>query len=204
MSAKELQEIIVNTNESAEKIESASQMIRNIAEQTNLLALNAAIEAARAGEAGRGFAVVAEEIRKLAEQSNAFTEEIATIIKELTDKTGHAVHTIQEVGKTAASQVESVELTNAKFKGIDGVIEKMKDIIIEINQSGQVMEEKKNEVIGIIENLSAISQENAAGTEEASASVEEQTASMEEITNASDRLAKLAEEMQESIAKFKY
>ncbi|MCC5909587.1 MAG: methyl-accepting chemotaxis protein [Clostridiaceae bacterium] len=203
-SSKEVQEIIVNTNESAEKIENASQMIKNIAEQTNLLALNAAIEAARAGEAGRGFAVVAEEIRKLAEQSNEFTEEIAGIIKELTDKTGHAVHTMQEVGKIVASQTKSVELTNEKFEGIDNAIEKMKEVITSINESGRGMEGKRDEIIGIIENLSAISQENAAGTEEASASVEEQTASMEEIANASDALARLAEEMQGSIAKFKY
>lgn len=203
-SAQEVQEIIINTNESAQKIENAGQMIKSIAEQTNLLALNAAIEAARAGDAGRGFAVVAEEIRKLAEQSNAFTEEIAIIVKELTDKTEHAVNMMQETGKNVVAQAESVELTNAKFKGIDNAIEKMKEIIIEINQSGQVMEDKKDEIISIIENLSAISQENAAGTEEASASVEEQTASMEEIANSSDALARLAEEMQESIAKFKY
>lgn len=50
--------VILSNNESAEKIEVASQMIQNIADQTNLLALNAAIEAARAGEAGRGFAVL--------------------------------------------------------------------------------------------------------------------------------------------------
>ncbi|WP_041720473.1 methyl-accepting chemotaxis protein [Alkaliphilus metalliredigens] len=157
----------------------------------------------RAGDAGKGFAVVADEIRKLAEQSSAFTEEIATIIKELTDKTGNAVKTMQEVGKITKSQTESVELTNVKFKGIDDAIEDMKGIIAEINESGQSMEVKKDEIISIIENLSAISEENAAGTEEAAASVEQQTAAMEEIANGSDALARLAEEMQESIAKFK-
>lgn len=203
-SSREVHEIIINTNESAEKIEMASQMIKKIAEQTNLLALNAAIEAARAGEAGNGFAVVAEEIRKLAEQSDSFTTEIAAIIKELTDKTGYAVRTMSEVGKNVESQTQSVELTSNKFKGIDSAIEKMKTIIKAINESGQAMDGKKDEIIGIIQNLSAISQQNAAGTEEASASVEEQTASMEEIANASDSLARLAEEMQESIHKFKY
>ncbi|SET10574.1 methyl-accepting chemotaxis sensory transducer with Cache sensor [Natronincola peptidivorans] len=203
-SAKEVYKIIVNTNESAEKIENASEMIRSIAEQTNLLALNAAIEAARAGEAGKGFAVVAEEIRKLAEQSNAFTEEIAGIIQELTDKTEDAVKTMEEMSKTVASQTESVATTNAKFQGIDNAIEKMKEVIVAINQSGETMENKKGEIIGVIQNLSAISQENAAGTEEASASVEEQTAAMEEIASSSEALAALADEMQKSIARFKY
>lgn len=201
---KKVQEIIVDTNESAEKIEVASQMIKNIAEQTNLLALNAAIEAARAGEAGKGFAVVADEIRKLAEQSNSFTEEISTVIKELTEKTHYAVNTTQEVAKNADSQAESAELTNTKFKGIDSAIESMTEIINSINESSKIMESKKNEIIGVIDNLSAISQENAAGTEEASAAVEEQVASMIEISNASDSLAQLAEEMKANISKFRY
>lgn len=201
--SKEVNQVIVKTNESAGKIESASQMIKNIADQTNLLALNAAIEAARAGEAGRGFAVVADEIRKLAEESTVFTEEITSIIEELIGKTSDAVGKMKESGEIMNAQSESVKITNLKFEGINEAIERMEYVIKNINYSGREMEEKKVEIIGMIENLSAISQENAAGTEEASASIEEQTASIEEIATASQSLAKLATEMQENILKFK-
>lgn len=202
--AKDALEIIVNTNESAKKIENASQMIKGIAEQTNLLALNAAIEAARAGETGRGFAVVAEEIRRLSEQSNSFTVEISEVIRELSEKTQYALQTMQETGKIVVSQAKSVEESNDKFVGIAAAIEKMKSVIAKINQSGYEMSNKKDQIIGIIENLSAISEENAAGTQEASASIEEQTSSMAEIANASESLSRLAEEMQGSISSFKY
>lgn len=202
--SEEVAEIIRLTNDSANQISKASTMIQSIAEQTNLLALNAAIESARAGEAGRGFAVVAEEIRKLAEQSSQFTKEIDTIVVDLTGKTTSAVSTMNQVKSIVGEQSAGVEDTNEKFKGINEAIQKMQQVIQDLNQSGETMEVKKNEIIAVIENLSAISQENAAGTEEASASVEEQTAAMDEIARASETLSELAEEMQKSILKFRY
>ncbi len=200
----EVHQVILETSTSAEKIESASGMIRSIAEQTNLLALNAAIEAARAGEAGRGFAVVAQEIRKLAEQSNKFTDEIAVIVDELSGKVGRAVNTMETVGKIVQEQRESVDSTQDKFEGITQAIEWMKTSLADLNISGKEMEDKKEVIIQMIENLSAISQENAAGTQEASASVEEQTAAMDEIANTSEELAKLAVEMQSAVSRFKF
>ncbi len=199
-----IESIINLTHESATKINQASSMIANIAEQTNLLALNAAIEAARAGESGRGFAVVADEIRHLAEQSNAFTKEISTIISHLTGMITQAVNTVQSVKTSVEEQNHGVNETKSKFEGISDAIEKMRKVIINLDTSSQGLSIKKDEIIGIIDNLSAISEENAASTEEASASVEQQTASLAEIADACGALARLAEDMQTSVAKFSY
>ncbi|SFC39639.1 methyl-accepting chemotaxis sensory transducer with Cache sensor [Alkalibacterium subtropicum] len=203
-STADIQDIIVSTNESAQRIGNASNMIKNIAEQTNLLALNAAIEAARAGDAGKGFAVVAEEIRKLADQSNGFTEEISGIVTDLNANTTQAVETMKELTAISEHQSNKVEQTNTKFNGISEAITEMNAVIASLNDSGEKMTEKKEKIIEVIENLSAISEENAAGTEEASASVEEQTSTMLEIANASEMLAELAGEMKDAIAKFNY
>lgn len=195
---------IVNTKESAIQIENASQMIRNIADQTNLLALNAAIEAARAGEAGRGFAVVADEIRKLAEESNKFTEEISKIIIGLTEQTNNAVSTMDEVNQIVSEQSESVGKTNDKFSGIASAIGNMKNSLVEINQAGDTMREKKNDLMTIMQNLAAISEQNAASTEEVTASVEQQTSSMDEVNSSSRSLSTLAEDMQQNVSRFKF
>ncbi|KAE9632060.1 HAMP domain-containing protein [Defluviitalea raffinosedens] len=201
-SSLEVQKVILNTNESVNEISSASEMIKSIAAQTNLLALNAAIEAARAGEAGKGFAVVSDEIRKLAEESNKFAEQINIVIKELTDQTSAAVKTMKELEKVVSSQSESVHMTNDKFIGIANALEEMKEIIQRVNDSSDKMANKQQTVIDIIHHLAAISEENAAGTEEVSASMEEQTASIEEINNSNSELAKIAEELNNQIGQF--
>ncbi len=200
--ALKAQEVIISTNQSAVKITEASQMIQSISEQTNLLALNAAIEAARAGEAGRGFAVVAEEIRKLAEQSRAFTDEIASVVDELTRRMNEAVATIQHSNTISKEQTIHVEETKERFEALSKTLNKMTEIVESLNTTGLDMNHQKDQILMIIEKLSAISQENAAGTEQTSASMEEQTATIEEIAQSGKKLEQLAQDMTDSMGRF--
>ena len=136
---EEINDLIINISENADNIYQSSEMIKSIADQTNLLALNASIEASRAGEAGRGFSVVADEIRKLAEQSDEFAQEISNVINELKYKIQNAVTTIQGMDKIISEQTQSVQSTENTFEDIAEAIEQSTNAIYMLNESGKIM-----------------------------------------------------------------
>jgi methyl-accepting chemotaxis protein len=203
-STNEIFTIIEKTNERTKKIRQASELIASITEQTNLLALNAAIEAARAGEHGKGFAVVAEEIRKLAEQSNSSTKEIEAIVKELIDNSDSAVATMEVMEKQIIiEQNACVEKTEQCFNQIYDAITLTKDFIIQIRENEDAINDSKDKVLGVIQNLASMAEENTSSSQEISATSEELLASMEEVVNSSEELSYIAQKLQEEASKFK-
>lgn len=199
----EIYDVIMKTNESANKIGQASNVIASIAGQTNLLALNAAIEAARAGEAGKGFAVVADEIKKLAEQSTTSTMEIDEVVQELQINSKNAVKTIEIMTGVIKEQTQSVIKNKDNYLAIADAIKNAEKAVAQLNASGDEMDKMKNEILNTFQSLSAIAEENSAATQQVTASMEEQTASMEEIAGASENLELLAQNLQTIIKKFK-
>jgi methyl-accepting chemotaxis protein len=101
-SAEVTNENVAKLGESSAQIGKVIEVITSIAEQTNLLALNATIEAARAGEAGKGFAVVANEVKELAKETAAATEEISARIATIQSDTGEAVTSISSIVEVIA------------------------------------------------------------------------------------------------------
>ena len=190
------------TNTSVLKIKEATDMITDIAEETNLLSLNASIEAARAGEQGRGFAVVAGQIQKLAEQSNESARQIADIINLLIADSEKTVSTMEDVKSVIAKQDEHVANTEKAFEDVKDGIDKSIESVRTLTDKTKQLDEARVKVVDVVQNLTAIAEENAASTEETSASASEVGAIMENISDNAKQLNVIADELKESISQF--
>ncbi len=191
------------TNESAMKIKDAILLITSIADETNLLSLNASIEAARAGEQGKGFAVVANQIQKLAEQSNDSAMKVQEITNMVMEDSAKAVQTMDKVKLIMESQMQKVDLTGSMFEKVQEEIDHSMDGITNIYEKTEGMDHARDNLLDIVQSLTAIAEENAAGTEEASASVTEVSVVVEDISSNAKQLQGVAQTLDEHMKEFR-
>ena len=182
-------------NECIEEVENIIGTIVSISDQTNLLALNASIEAARAGEAGKGFAVVADEIRNLSEDTKNSTEQISSIIQELTRNASAASKRMSESVEISESQNVMIATTGEKFDEIRSQMTSLSEDIKGISDEVDHIVDANNMIMEAITNLSATGQEVRASSEDSIVVSETSMEYMGQMNEALDGIFKSSKEM---------
>ena len=187
------------TNESVQKIKEATVLIASIAEETNLLSLNASIEAARAGEQGKGFAVVASQIQKLAEQSNESASQIDEITNALISDSTKSVETIAQVRDIMNEQSEKMEKTDSMFRQVNTGVDHAMDSVNTITEKTELLNQSREKIIDVVQNLSAIAEENAASSQETSASITQVNTVVTDISDNASGLKDIAYHLENDV-----
>ncbi len=174
-------EIVQGLSAASKRIGGVVKLISEVASQTNLLALNASIEAARAGESGKGFAVVAGEVKELARQTSAATDDISQEIKAIQQASLEAATAITSIGTTIAS-------IDQLAGGISHAVNEQRSATVEI---GKNVNEAALATLEVSRNIADVSQASR-----------ETTVSAEQVTLAATALSAQAEMLKGSVENF--
>ncbi|MCM3174669.1 methyl-accepting chemotaxis protein [Paenibacillus sp. MER 99-2] len=203
LAMSEVEQTVLELEESAERITTMTGYVSEIAKQTTLLSLNASIEAARAGEAGRGFAVVANEVNKLAEQSAQSVKQIYAAVDEITTSMEKVKGSVAQSMQLFAQQEEATGQTRESFTAIRQSAERISTGIHQLAEEMQHSNELSSQVQHAIENISAITEQSAASSEEITASTTEQQRSFAEASLKVKSLREISAEMHEELQRFR-
>lgn len=199
---EQISDQINSTNDAILEINKAVKMILDIAGQTKLLSLNASIEAAHAGESGKGFAVVADEIKNLSEQSTNGAETIKQIANNILEKSSTSVELSKEIRQIIDKEQEDITTTQKCFDALSSSINGSLEVAKNIHDRIVQLEDIKNGIISNINDLSAISEENAASNQEVTANVTNIAESIKDVSVKAEEMEHMSEELKELMKYF--
>lgn len=112
-------------------ITEAIHQISDVAERIKVLSINASIEAARAGQQGAGFKVISQEVRRLAEDTNQFSDQAEKTVSEAVTAIGAVFEQFTGQYRVRAHEIRSIQSTTQElenflkdlFQMIDGIFQ---------------------------------------------------------------------------------
>ena len=149
-----------------QKITKITDIISDISEQTNILSFNAAIEATRAGEMGKGFSVVADEVRRLAEKTGDFADEISSIIDDLENDHRKILYSLDAQTRGVDGGRKRVDETAA---GLAEIMNRVIAMVHDVQEISTITQQQNVDAELVVKNMGTVSQlaeEHVSATEE--------------------------------------
>ena len=139
----------------------------------------------------------------LLKKSDASTKNIATIIKNIQEKSNEMVSKVEQSHAESEVQTKTIDEAIDSANKVTDQMDKLVESILNVASLGFVISAKKDETLVAIENIAASAEENSAGTQEVSANAEEILATMEEFSSSIAKLETIANELKEETNQFK-
>jgi len=207
---KRIQDTVQDVSSSMCALEAQSKEISEIlnvitimSKQTNMLAINASTEALCAGEMGKGFSVVSDEVRILAEKTEASARDIAKLVDETEAEADEAVKSIQKISKEVESGITLVQSSGAFFEKISESAQSVtSQIKVASNNSSDILKDNQT-IVQIVNELSHIANTYVNSSSNVETSMKEQELYVQDIAELANSLNWLSQELQELIGEFK-
>ncbi|MCH5475202.1 MULTISPECIES: methyl-accepting chemotaxis protein [Bacillus cereus group] len=178
-------------------------VITTISNQTNSLALNASTESSCAGEMGEEFSGVADEVRILAERTEASARDIAKLIGETQAEAERAVRSIQKSSKEVESGITLVQSSGAFFEKISESAQSVTNQIKANSSNSRDVLENSQSIVQAVNELSHIANTYECSSSNVEISMKEQEMYVQDIAELANSLNWISQELQELIGGFK-
>ncbi|SEQ70270.1 methyl-accepting chemotaxis protein [Natrinema salaciae] len=198
-------ETVRSLDDEAEQIQEIVELIDEIAGQTNMLALNAAIESARSESASSesgGFQAVADEVKELAEQTQAAVDDVETMIESIQQRAAKSATQIEETEATIGSATDRVDSLSGKLDRIATEIEQVTTGVQEIDQATDEQASSAEELATIVQEVASVASETTSQAQQAAAAAEETTATITDVSAEATRLDERAAELADAVDEF--
>ena len=200
LSSQKIMRVADDINQVIQKV----SLITKIAEQTNLLALNASIEAARAGDAGSGFSVVANEVRKLAEETNAFANDVVRTLEQTNDEVKIAVEQVESNTGTIEEGVEIVKVAGQSIHLMNEAVIGTKSAVTNNSRHAEELMRDGAQIEQIIEQITEISERFTATVTATVDGMNEQVEGIQQLASDANKLTDEAAALNRIVHRFTF